>query len=422
MHSTPIPAPRSNTEQSGNTDGQQPNTIVNTDLNSPSSATESQSNEEPIYATIPERSNQDQQKATKRNNSTETESSEPWNESLINPLPKPKRSTSLSQDAASSTSLDSKISNPPSYESESGNKKDSSSKELQSLIPSSNTNTNSLSKLKAKLGYPVQQRAFVIFSTALVTFLAAYIGLVSKHLKSISSFKNPSLYIPIIVASVLAALSIVAFIWNFKDTRIKKTSTKDDKDDKDDSKIFSTMKGLENEKCIKSIELKLSNNTNYTLLDSSKYKTLAFKKLELTLKRPLISAEIAAFVTITATYLLTKCFEMGYENLANSLENFNTGNAELMAFTITAGAILVLLIGSLIHYYRKTYVEELNITTDPKKIESYNQEYIKEAELNYEKKDNLSSGKHSKGKVASLTIDQAKIEYYNSKILIIAAA
>lgn len=329
----------------------------------------------------------------------------------ISAPPKPLRAYLQTSDGTSTSSA--RSSSPPSYKS------DEKRRDSEDIIYDHSwlkiNLINSWSKFKAKLGYPIQQRAFVIPSVAFITFVASYSVLMPKYYASIQNLmKDPLLSIPIAIASVLFLASMAAFISNLRDTRIKVTGTKDD------NEVFKKIKSINNEKCIRSIELNLSNNTRYTLLDGRKYKTLVFKKLALTLNRPLICAEVAAFVTLTSTYLLTKYFEIGYKNLADSLSTFNTSNIELIGFAAAASTILALFICSFVHYYRKECVEGLELKKCPRKIESFNEEYIREAESHYNNRDTLSSGKHSEGKAASLTIDQAVVEYYDSRAVIIA--
>ncbi|WP_339047175.1 hypothetical protein [Candidatus Mesenet endosymbiont of Phosphuga atrata] len=335
----------------------------------------------------------------------------------VNPLKKPLRAHLQNSDGASTSS--SKDSSPPSYTSNGNAPWGNASRTLKEMLASVNppkTIANSWSKFKTKVAYPVQQRAFIIPSVAFITFMASYSILMPKYYASIQNLtKDPLLSIPIIIASVLFAASMMAFISNLQDTRIKITRTKDD------NQVFKEIKNINNEKCIRSIELDLSNNTHYTLLDGRKYKTLAFKKLALTLNRPLICAEMAAFVTLASTYLLTKYFQIGFKNLADSISTFNTNNMELIGFTAAAGVILTLFMCSFVHYYRKECVEGLELKKCPREIASLNKEFIGEAERCYNSKKTLSSGKHSEGKAASLTIDQAIVEYYNSKAVIVAS-
>ncbi|WP_339045409.1 hypothetical protein [Candidatus Mesenet endosymbiont of Agriotes lineatus] len=340
----------------------------------------------------------------------------------VNPLKKPLRAHSKTSDGTSTPS--SKESSPPSYQSQEERRGsedtifDKPWPEVSSFFTKKPTWTivNSWSKFKIKVAYPVQQRAFIIPCIAFITFVASYSILMPKYYASIQNLiKDPWIWIPIVVASILFAASMRAFISNLKDTRIKKTATQGD------NEVFAKMKRINNEKCISSIELDLSNNTHYTLLDGRKYKTLAFKRLALTLNRPLICAEMAAFVTLTSTYLLTKYFEIGFKNLADSLSTFNTNNVELIGFTAAASVLLALFTCSFIHYYRKECVEGLELKKCPREIESFNKEYIREAKDCYDSKKTLSSGKHSEGKAASLTISQAIVEYYNSKAVIVAS-
>lgn len=337
--------------------------------------------------------------------------------------PKPPRNGMPSQSSDGASTSSSKESSPPPYEFNKDRKDSGDSDIIYSYLSWPNTTKdykkiimNSLSKFKTKLAYPIQQRAFIIPSVAFITFIASYSILMPKYYASIQNLtKDPLLSIPIIIASLLFVASMMAFISNLQDTRIKKTATQGD------NEVFAKMKSINNEKCIRSIELDLSNNTHYTLLDGRKYKTLVFKKLALTLNRPLICAEIAAFVTLTSTYLLTKYFEIGYNNLADSLLTFNTNNMELIGFTAAAGVILMLFMCSFVHYYRKECVEGLKITECPRNIASFNEEFIEEAKSSYNRGGTLSSGKHSEGKAASLTINQAVVEYYNDKAVIVTS-
>ncbi|GHM58867.1 MAG: hypothetical protein sL5_09580 [Candidatus Mesenet longicola] len=322
--------------------------------------------------------------------------------------PKPPRNGTPLQSSDGASTPSSKGSSPPSYTSNfSGN--------------SSHSRINSPSKFMIRLKYALRQKAFITPITISITFATVYTTLLyfknkENFLSKITNISDPEIYVPIIIASFFAVLSACALIYKYNKVNVKIPCAQDDEG------IFEAMRYLDDDKCIRSITLKYSNNTNVTYLDKKKYKQLGLgnKRLKLTLGNPLIS--FFGFVSLTTmiTYLSFKCLEVGYESLANSLENFSPTNTGLMIVIVAVAITTALFAYSIYHSYRKTHVkgikdleQESFVDNIKDKMITYNKEYIKEAESGNDDRETLLT-KHSKGKVASLVIDQAIVERYNS--------